>query len=155
MEKKQMTKELRQIAKIFNKIFGKDMYELDIRNKVIFSPIGSIIFSGESNAWGFGINYNWVFETQNENVQVDQLYYAMLLVMDIKKEFPDLVLFDGHYEVWDDEYEMYAGTLSLSEIEKYAKENEIDWEIAKNVLTQKEIVQRREKIEEYIKNQEE
>jgi len=46
---------------------------------------------------------------------------------------------------------LFAGVLSLSEIEGYPKENEIDWDIAKNVMTQKIILENRENIE----NQEE
>ena len=147
MTKPQLTKELRQIAKIFKKLLGSDMYCLDVKNKIITSPIGYVRFDENDNCWAFNYNYNWVLEEEKEFDKVDSIWFATWLVSSIKAEFNSLIMYDGYYDVYDDEIEMTAGMLFYGEVQSYAEENKIDFDIARNVLTQKLILENRESIE--------
>jgi hypothetical protein len=146
--KLQLNKELRQIAKIFDKIIGEDSYYIDFKDKLLSSYIGYIRFDEEEKCWAFSYNYSWFYESEKE--RIDQIWYATELISKIRLQFPDFIMYDGHYDIFDDEYEIPAGMLFLSEIESYAKKEEIDWDIARNIMTQRIILENREGIEKEI-----
>lgn len=146
--KEQLTKEFKIIKKIVQEYFNTDFSAFNKRDNIIGFPAGTITYEEDNNHWALSTDYEWLLHydlLEKESEQINKMQYYFDFISKLSKLISSLEIYEGYYSVFTDK-NICAGSLWLSNIEKYMKENKMEFEVAKNILYQKMILEYEEEI---------
>jgi hypothetical protein len=123
--KQEITKEFNAIKKIIRDYFEEDFCTFDKKDNYIDFPAGNISLT----------------ELKGKQVLYYDSQYLFTLLNSLNKKLPqNIEIFEGFYLVFTEDHK-YVDMLWQSEIRKYMDENNVDFDIAKNILTNKIVVE--------------
>jgi len=141
--KSSINETLKQLKKIMNKYFIKDFVGSYAKYGTAWCPLGMFIHI-EDDLWFFSVEYNWIEPI--EEMTVDYFMILQYMLKDVIKIIPNLEFSSGDYCIFDDDGN-YVGNLQNDDILKHMKENELEYSVAKQILTQKLILEFEEKVD--------
>lgn len=146
---KQIAKDFAYLKKAVKELFDEDLCTFDKKDNMIIFPAGFIALNENKKnvEWGLSIDHFWIDSPEEDE---ENTYYGHQMIFyfisDISKKV-NVHAYEGLYTVFNDDG-ICVGSIFGSEIEKYMEENEVDFSIAKNVLSNKLIVKFEEQEEE-------
>ena len=139
---KKLSKEFDIIKKIVKEFFDENCCDFYKKDKLMFFLEGNICYDFEQNQWGLSVDHTWLFHWNDD---IEDLYYRIqhifCFITKVTKNVENFAMYEGYFTILNS-YDNYCGTLWNSEIEKYEQDNELPWEVAKNVLTQQIIIEK-------------
>lgn len=145
--KQEITKEFNAIKKIIRDYFEEDFCTFDKKDNYIDFPAGNISLTElkGKQVWALSFDHTWLRGIEvSESCEKDLYYdsqYLFTLLNSLNKKLPqNIEIFEGFYLVFAEEGP-FIDMLWQSDIRKYMDENNVDFDIAKNILTNKIIVE--------------
>ena len=142
------SKQITKVKKILTKYFVKDYIEVDRKLGIVSCPLGSVVFDPDGNIV-FTLDFTYVFRENNTFETIDNIILPMIIIKDCINESIDIEMAAGHFTIFDEDG-IHSGILPVESIYEYAKEHEVDFDIAKNILSQQLILESEE--EKNLKN---
>ena len=149
--KQEITKEFNLIKKVIKEYFVEDSCTFDKKDNFIDFPAGNVSLTilKKKQVWALSFDHTWLRGINvSESCEKDLYYdsqYLFTLLNSLNKKLPqNIEIFEGFYLVFTEE-DKYVDMLWHSDIKKYIDENNVDFDIAKNILTNKIIAENSDK----------
>lgn len=138
---KKLSKEFDIIKRIIKKFFDEELCGFYKRDKYMDFPAGNIVYAPERSHWGFSADYEWLLHWGEDE---ESVYYKIQMlfcfITQLNKNIKNFEIYEGFYNIFNEDG-YFADMLWASQIEEYKEENDVPFDIAKNILTQRIIVE--------------
>lgn len=131
---------LSDIKKILTKYYNKKYIVIDKKYNVIRHPLGWIV--KDDNCWILSTNRNFIEEKSVE--AITDFTTINYIIRDLSQLIPDLEFDFGFYPVFNKD-DIYVGCIFNEDIFNHMEENDMEYEISKNILESKAIIEFDEK----------
>lgn len=134
----------KQLKKIIHRSFKKEYIQTNKKDLLLAFPIGLLFFAGDK--WVFSLDYNSFIENINTENIVITMTNTLYLIRDLVHIVPNLEFTQGYYSVIN-ENNKYIGVVLNEDILEYMEKNKTFYDITKNILSNKTIVEFEEQFE--------